>query len=486
MTYTLLGFYILLFIVLVLYYMMPLRFRWMALFIGSIVFYYLACGKGCLPLFVTALLSYALGLQIQSFREKYASSHRGLQGLVLFLSLLIILLPWLLMKNGSFILPVLLHKSAFVWIVPLGISFYTLQIVSYLVDVRRGRVDAQKNPAKYLLFVLFFPQIVQGPIPRYEQLAGQLYEGHRFHEERFVKGLQLILWGFFLKFMIADKADIVVCAVFDSPEKYAGYYILVAAVLYSIELYADFMACVSISQGAAGLFGIALADNFKRPYFSTSIQEFWRRWHISLSTWLRDYIYIPLGGGRKGVLRKYGNLIITFAFSAVWHGSGYKFLFWGMMHVAYQIIGNLTIPLKNRFYRFLGLSEQSGMRKMIQRIGVFFWVMLAWIIFRANSLRIGLQMIKKMLFVQNPWIFFDDSLLRLGLGWKEWCILLLSILLLLYVSILQEKGMAVREMILHKSVYIRWTLYILTILCIMIFGTYGFGYQGQNFIYGGF
>lgn len=486
MTYTSLGFYLLLLFVLALYYVMPLHFRWVSLLIGSIAFYFFACGKGSLLLFVTALLTYALALQIQSFRETYAASHRGPQRLVLFLSLLSVSLPWLLIKNGNFILSIVLHKSGFSWLAPLGISFYTLQIVSYLVDVYRGRVDAQKNPARYLLFVLFFPQIVQGPIPRYEQLAGQLYEGHHFHEEKFVKGLQLILWGFFLKFMIADKADIVVSTVFDSPEKYAGCYIFVAAALYSIELYADFMACVSISQGVAGLFGIVLADNFMRPYFSTSIQEFWRRWHISLSTWLRDYIYIPLGGGKKGILRKYGNLIVTFVVSGIWHGSGYKFLFWGMMHAAYQIIGNLTIPLKNRFYRFLGLSEQSGMRKMIQRVGVFFWVMLAWIIFRAVSLRIGLQMIKKMFFVWNPWIFFNDGLLRLGLGWKEWCILFLSICLLLYVSILQEKGVAVREMILHKAVYIRWTLYILAILSIMIFGTYGFGYQGQDFIYGGF
>ena len=486
MTYTSLGFYLLVLFVLVLYYTIPLRFRWTALLIGSIAFYYLACSEGCLILLITALLSYEVGIQLQLFREKYAAARRGMQRLILFIALLPALLPWLMIKNGNFIIGILIHGSTLNWLVPLGISFYTLQMVSYLVDVYKGKIDAQRNPAKYLLFLLFFPQIVQGPIPRYEQLAGQLYEGHRFHEEKFVRGLQLILWGFFLKFMIADRADIVVCTVFDSPEKYAGGYILVAAVLYSIELYADFLACVTISQGVAGLFGIALADNFRHPYFSTSIQEFWRRWHISLSTWLRDYIYIPLGGGRKGTFRKYINLIAAFTFSAVWHGSGYKFLFWGLMHAAYQITGSLIAPLRNRLYGLFRLSEQSGMRKMIQRIGVFFWVMLAWIIFRADSLRIGLRMIKRMFFVWNPWIFFNDSLLRMGLGWKDWCILLPSMVILLCVSVLQEKGMDIREMILHKAVYIRWTLYILVILCIMIFGTYGFGYQGQDFIYGGF
>lgn len=486
MSYTSFGFYILVLLVLILYYTISLRFRWVALLIGSIAFYYLVCKEGFLLLLMTALLSYGAGLFLQFFREKYAAQRRRMQRLILFLALLPALLPWLLIKNGNFVTGILLHKSVFTWIAPLGISFYTLQVISYLADIYNGKTDAQKNPAKYLLFLLFFPQIVQGPIPRYQQLDGQLYEGHGFHEEKFVKGVQLILWGFFLKFMIADRADIVVGTVFDSPDKYGGGYILTAAVLYSIELYADFLACVTISQGTAGLFGIDLADNFKRPYFSTSIQEFWRRWHISLSAWLRDYIYIPLGGGKKGALQKYVNLMITFAFSALWHGSGYKFLFWGMMHTAYQIAGSLTFPIKNGLYRLFRLSEQSGTRKAIQRIGVFFWVMLAWIIFRADSLRIGLYMIKRMFFIWNPWIFFNDGLLRLGLGWKDWCILLLSMGILLCVSIMQEKGMDIREMILHKSIYIRWTLYILTILCIMVFGIYGVGYQGQEFIYGGF
>lgn len=486
MTYTSLEFYLLVLLVLVLYYTVPLRFRWAALLIGSIAFYYLVCKEGFLILLMTALLSYGAGLLLQFFREKYAAQRRRMQRLIFILALLPALLPWLLIKNGNFVTGILLHKSVFAWIAPLGISFYTLQIVSYLADIYNGKTDAQKNPAKYLLFLLFFPQIVQGPIPRYQQLAKQLYEGHSFHEEKFVKGVQLILWGFFLKFMIADRADIVVGTVFDAPDKYGGGYILTAAVLYSIELYTDFLACVTISQGTAGLFGIDLADNFKRPYFSTSIQEFWRRWHISLSAWLRDYIYIPLGGGKKGALQKYANLMITFAFSAIWHGSGFKFLFWGMMHAAYQIAGSLTVPIKNRLYRLFRLSEQSGTRKAIQRIGVFFWVMLAWIIFRADSLRIGLYMIKRMFFIWNPWIFFNDGLLRLGLGWKDWCILLLSMGILLCVSIIQEKGMDIREMILHKAVYIRWALYILTILCIMVFGIYGFGYQGQEFIYGGF
>lgn len=482
MTYVSLGFYFFLLLILLMYYIMPLRFRWIILLAGSIAFYAILSRDGFWLLLLTVLLSYSAGLLIGFLREKYADLHRVLQRIVLLLSLLAVVLPWFLIKNGKFIF----DSSAFELIVPLGISFYTLQIVSYLADVYQGKFHAQKNPAKYALFVLFFPQIVQGPIPRYAQLAEQLYTGHLFEEKKFVRGMQLILWGFFLKFMIADRAAVVVNTVFENPSEYMGCYVLTAGILYSIELYADFLSCVTISQGAAGLFGISLTDNFMRPYFAASVKDFWHRWHISLSEWLRDYIYIPLGGSRKGTLMKYVNLLITFVFSGIWHGSGYKFLFWGMMHAAYQIAGGLTVPLKNRLYQLLRLTQESGTRKLIQQIGVFFWVTLAWIIFRAESLRIGLQMIQNMFCTWNPWIFFDDSLLRLGLSWKEWCILTISILVLLCVDYMQEKGLHIREIILSKAVYIRWALYIAVVLCIMIFGVYGFGYQTQDYIYGGF
>lgn len=312
MTYVSLGFYLFLALILLVYFIMPLRFRWVVLLAGSAAFYILLSGDGFPVLLLTLLLSYGAGLLLAFLKER-SPKPVLLQRIVLAVSVFLVMAPWFVIKNGGF----LLGNTNWGLIVPLGISFYTLQIVSYLADVHSGRISVQKNPAKYALFVLFFPQIVQGPIPRYAQLADQLYEGHLFDEKQFVKGMQLILWGFFLKFLIADRASIVVNVIFENPSQYQGSYVLVAAVLYSIELYADFLSCVTLSQGIAGLFGIGLTDNFLRPYFATSIKDFWRRWHISLSTWLRDYIYIPLGGSRKGKLRKYGNLLITFAFSGI-------------------------------------------------------------------------------------------------------------------------------------------------------------------------
>lgn len=487
MAYTSIEFYLFLLIALVLYYMIPLRFRWIILLAGSIAFYFVSCKDVCWILFSTALFSYIAGLLISYLKKRYPQTGNPLRKTVFVISILFVAAPWFIIKHGYFVSGIFLQNLLKTSIIaPLGISFYTLQIISYLADVHKGKIQVQRNPAKYILFILFFPHIIQGPIPRYEQLANQLYEGHSFDETKFVKSIQLIIWAFFLKLMIADKAAVIVNAVFDYPEKYAGCYIWTASALYNIQLYTDFLACVTVSQGVAGLFGIELIDNFRRPFFSTSIKEFWRRWHISLSEWLRDYIYIPLGGSRKGKIAKYGNLFITFAASGIWHGAGYKYIVWGLTQVLYQIAGELTLPAKNRIYRFLALSEQSGTRKTIQCIGVFFWTALSCIIFGANSLRTGLSMIKSLFTVYNPWIFFDDSLLSLGLDWKEWCIMIISILILFYVSLQQEKGLCIRDIILKKSIYSRWLLYVAAILCIMIFGTYGFGFKAQDFIYGGF
>ena len=486
MTYTSVRFYLFLAAVLFFYYLIPLSFRWMVLFTGSIAFYFMAYKTGWWILLIQILLSYAAAMYIGYLEAKCQPFWRNIKKAVFTASLAVTVLPWFCMKNGDFILGSILHRPSVTWIVPLGISFYTLQMISYLTDIYAGKIKAQTNPAKYALFILFFPQIVQGPVPRYENLAGQLYTGHLFDKREFEKGFQRIVWGFFLKFMIADKSAVFVQAVFDHPDQYTGCYVLTAGVLYSIELYADFMACTEICKGAAGMCGIRLSDNFRRPYLAVSVSDFWRRWHISLSSWLRDYIYIPLGGSRCGKLRKYINLTVTFAASGIWHGAGYKFLAWGLLHAAYQTAGSLTEGIQNRICEFLKLQTHPCVYRILRRIGVFFWVMCAWIIFRADSLSAGIRMVKNMLVVQNPWIFLNDSLLSLGLGWKEWCVLVLSAGILFFAEYRQEKGEHPGRRILQMPFYLRSMLYITAILSIMIFGTYGFGFDVQDFIYRGF
>lgn len=482
MVFVSLYFYLFVVVVLLLYYVIPLKFRWMAILAGSMAFYwYLSQGskRKFFMLIVLSFVSWIFSLLMER--------HEKHKKIYLTLSVCMVAFPLLAIKECPFIMDSFIHKDMpNWWLVPIGMAFFSLQLISYNVDVYKGAIKAERNYFKYLLFASFFPQIIQGPIPRYSQLSDQLYAENRFDERKFVKGFMLILWGFFLKLCIADKAGIIVNKVFDNYPTYRGMYVLVAGILYSIQLYADFMSCTSLAQGIANLFGIDLIDNFMHPYFSTSIKDFWRRWHISLSSWLRDYIYIPLGGNRKGKCRKYLNILITFAVSGVWHGAGYKYLFWGLLHGVYQLFGEWLNPVKAKFCEVFKLRKDGLGYLLYKRVATFVLVMLAWIIFRADHLKTGLSMIKSMFAVHNPWIFTNDALYSLGLGWKEFHILIFCMLFLLFVSSVQERGIVIRDYILKKNIAIRWFIYIGAILFIMVFGTYGYGFDAQAFIYGGF
>lgn len=486
MSYTSIVFYVLLVILLLLYYVIPQKGKWIVLLAGSFLFYYFVCtDKRMLLLFgATIVISYLFGLLLQDIRRREASD-TALK-CTLFAGIIVSIAPLLLSKIGTLFFTSILHKPGIAFLIPVGLSFYSLQIISYLTDIYRGDIECQRNFLKYALFISFFPQIIQGPIPRYSQLQHQLLAGHTFEESNLMGGIQLVIWGFFLKYMIADKAGIIVNEVFDNYTVYSGVYIWIAAILYSIQLYADFMSCVTLSRGCAQMFGIHLVDNFKRPYFSGSIKDFWRRWHISLSFFFRDYLYIPLGGNRKGKVRKYLNLLITFLISGLWHGGSLNFIFWGFLHGIYQVIGEITSPIRDFVLTHLALPKHSKMRKLLQILTTDFLVMMGWVFFRAVSLKAGFSMVKSMFLSFNPWVLFDDSLYRLGLSQKECGVLLASVLLLLIVSFLQERGKQLRAWFASQNVIIRYAIYLCAIWCIWIFGTYGYGYDANAFIYGGF
>lgn len=472
-------FYVFLLVALIFYYFLPLRMRWYALLAGNLSYFWLATESPiALALFIGIIgISYTLGIMLEK-RQKSRS--------MLALAVTAVLIPLAIAKYSPALEAVenLLEESHGL-IVPLGLSFFTMQIIAYLADIYKGKISAQHNFLKYALFISFFPQILQGPIPRYEQLEHQLVEGHRFDETEFTKGFMLIIWGFFLKLMIADKAKVVVDTIFGNPDAYRGCFVLVGGVLYSIQLYTDFLACVTLAQGVSRLFGIHLAENFNHPYFARSIKEFWGKWHMSLSFWLRDYIYIPLGGSRKGKLRKYINIIITFFVSGLWHGNGPQFIVWGMMHAFYQVAGGLTEGMRNFVFAKLGILKQSDARYWIDRIWTFLLAMTAWIMFRAASLSDGLFMLQSVYSTYNPWILFDDSLLSLGLGWKEWVVLIFSIMTHIQVSLWQER-FEVCDKVLEQPFCIRLLFYVVAIIAIMAFGTYGYGFNAADFIYRGF
>ena len=478
MSYTSWTYFVLVIFVFVLYYAVPKRAQWTVLLAGSTLFYYLAAGrdrKVCLVFVLTIAISYLGGLILEKNRS------RILRAVFLIASIG----PLLLVKGNVFIGRYLPGGGLKTLIVPLGLSFYSLQIYSYLFDVYEERVEPQRNFFKYFLFVSYFPHIMQGPIPRYKDLKEQLFSGHSFDADRAVRGLQLVVWGFFLKYMIAEKAAVFVNAVFNRYEMYQGVFALIAGILYSIQLYADFLACVCMCRGLSEALGIELAENFKQPYLSRSIQEFWRKWHMSLSSWLRDYVYIPLGGSRKGKMKKYVNLILTFLVSGAWHGNGYRFVLWGLLHAVYQILGDVLRPVNKRIKRLIGIRPDSVLEIYIDRGVTFFLVMLGWIVFRANSIKASLIMIRSIFTVHNWWVLFDDSLLSLGLDWRNFVILLLSIHIMFKAEATQQRTV-IRDRIMRQPLIFRWILYLAAIAVIIIFGTYGFGYNASDFIYKGF
>lgn len=482
MQYTTISYFFLVAFSLLFYYIFPRKHRWIVLIPANTAFLYLVNehGKKRMLVFLCAvILSYSFGRIIEKLRTKRFS------GGVLLLGIIASALPLFAVRWNELAMRTVLHRNMMSLIVPIGLSFYSLQLIAYLVDIYKGKIKAQTNLFRFYVFSSFFPQIIQGPIPRYEQLEADLEKEHTFDSDEFVKGFMLIIWGFFLKYMIADKAGVFVDNVFDNYNLYSGAYILTAGILYSFQLYADFMSCTTISQGVAELFGIHLPDNFNHPYFSDSIRDFWRRWHMSFSFWLRDYIYIPLGGNRKGILRKYLNVIITFAVSGLWHGGSYKFIAWGLLHAFYQVYETATDKFRNKLYVAFNMPKSSKFRKVFRSVWTFIWVMFGWIIFRADSLMHGLSMIKRIFVSFDPWTFTGDRLMGLGLDWKDWMVLILSLIILLYVSIKQEK-MNIRDRILKMRLLVRWAIYITAIVVVMVYGSYGMGFEAKDFIYGGF
>ena len=471
---------------LLIYYLFSLihqgRFQWLILLLGSVVFYVLCAGSiGTVLLFLVPVAAAWLGALLL---EKTSDSP-GLRKVVFGGTVLLILLPLLFFRIWSFLPGKGAGTFAESILVPVGVSFYTLQLIAYVTDCRRGKIRPQRNPLRYLLFASFFPQIIQGPIPRYEQLDSQLFAPHPFEYENMSRGALKVVWGFFLKLMIADKAAVFVNQVFDG-DRYMGWYIVVAAMLYALQLYTDFYACTSISQGVAQLFGIDLPVNFRRPYFALSVRDFWRRWHISLSTWLRDYVYIPLGGSRKGKPRRMINLVLVFLVSGLWHGAGKNFLVWGLLHAFFQIAGDLTLPLRDRVFAFLMIGKASLTRRLLSRIWVFVLVTAAWVFFRAADLSTALSLIRNVFRQVNPWALWGTELFLPGLDIREFMILLMSAALLLFVGWRQERGISLQQWFVRQHLILRWGILLGAIAVFWIFGTYGYGFDAQAFIYGGF
>ena len=385
--------------------------------------------------------------------------------------------------NALALVNVQLTIPAFDIVLPVGISFYTFQALSYTMDVYRDEIKAEKNFFQYALFVSFFPQLVAGPIERSSNLLNQLAEPKKFNSEYARDGFLMMLWGFFLKIVIADRAAVFVNTVYADHTTYAGWYLVVATLLFAVQIYCDFYGYSVIAKGSAKILGIELMENFDAPYLATSVSRFWQRWHISLTSWFRDYLYIPLGGSRKGTLRKYINKLLVFLVSGLWHGASMSFVVWGGLNGLYQVIGDVLKPLRDKAVSLFSLNRDSLGHKLVQVLWTGLLVSFSWIFFRAQTLNEAFQIIQQMVSVRNPWILFDGGLYECGLDSKNFGFLLICIGILLFADSCKTKGIEIRKIIQQQDTWFRCVFIAFAILVLLIFGMWGPGYDASAFVY---
>lgn len=355
-------------------------------------------------------------------------------------------------------------------LLPVGISFYTFQALSYTIDVYRGAMKPERHYGIFLLYITFFPQLVAGPIERATRLLPQFWKVNTFEYQRVADGLKLIAWGMFKKVVIADRLAEYVNTVYGAPSKYSGLSLALATYFFAFQIYCDFSGYSDIAIGSANVLGYDLMDNFRRPYFSKSIQEFWMRWHVSLSSWFRDYLYIPLGGNRKGPARKNINVFLTFLVSGLWHGANWTFVVWGALHGIYQIVGVKTFAFRERAYEHFGIGKTA--QKWIKVIVTFHLVLFAWIFFRARNLSDAMTIIKNI-----PRSFGLAAALAV-ISRADLVIAFGAILFLLAAELLQRKS-EFRKILTLQPAIVRTVAYISIIALIVLFGKFG----GNDFIY---
>lgn len=514
------------------YFQSPKQHRWKVLLAASYLYYILICNKYILYMMVTTVTTYAGALwmdrlckkqkevikehkqewsreQKKTYKKKNLTQRRWV--LISVLTLNFGILGFL--KYFEFLAEgvagifgaagIHLDVPQLGLLLPLGISFYTFQTMGYIIDVYYEKVEAERNPAKLALFVSFFPQMVQGPIAMYDDLASQLYEGHDFDYDRMKQGGLLILWGIFKKIVIADRAVILIQNVTDNPSAFSGTFILIAALMYAIQLYADFSGGIDIVRGIGEMFGITMAENFRRPYFAKSLTEYWHRWHITLGNWVRTYVFYPLsisktflnmGKWMKTHLGQHiGKVVptslaslITFLIIGIWHGANGKYIAFGLWNGGVILLAELLRPVNDKIVEMLPIRREGKGHQFVCMVWTFFLVLVGYYFDIAKNFSTAMYMMWQSVsdfhisdFVGNLQVY--DAL---GLGQWEYLIIFVGILTILVVSIIQEKkGCAIRDILMEQSIPIQWICYLTGIFAILLMGSYGPGLDPADFVY---
>jgi len=468
-------------IVFLLYWFVFRPLKWQNLFvvIASYIFYGWWDWRFLLLIALTSLCSYLSGIIIEHFEN-----NRKKQKLISIANITLNLVILCCFKYFNFFsenLDALFQSFGYQldWItldilLPVGISFYTFQALSYTIDVYQHKIKATRDPVAFFAFISFFPQLVAGPIERATNLLPQFLKSRTFDYDKAVDGMRQMLWGFFKKVVVADNCALFANGIFDNYETLSGSALLMGAFFFTIQIYGDFSGYSDIAIGCARLFGINLMRNFNFPYFSRDIAEFWRRWHISLTTWFRDYIYIPLGGSRGGKWKSFRNTMVIFLVSGFWHGANWTFISWGTYHALLF----LPLLLMNKNKRFRNTVAESrilpAIKELLQMGSTFFLVLIGWILFRAESITYAIEYIKGMC---NQSLFTIPKLPNLSLTPTD-CILTSSFILILFLTEWMNRGKQHGFQVKIQMQFMRYIIYIF-----LIFLIYFFGANNNEFIY---
>ena len=510
--------------VMLVYQITPDRHRYKILLTASYLFFLSVSGKLVIFLLVSTLSIHHTGLWMDSLKQMpegidlqtKKEKQKALQsirrkilwfGIALQLTMLIVLKYSgffsdnlnILLKTVSF--PYLLPSLKFA--LPIGISFYTLQAISYLIDVYYEKIKADGHLGRLALYLTFFPTIMEGPICRYSQTAHALTEGKPLTYRQTTYGAQRIIWGLFKKLVIADRLNLLVETIFGSPNQYGGIVVIAGAVLYTFQLYADFSGCIDITIGTGEIFGIAIPENFRQPFFSKTPSEFWRRWHITLGTWLKDYIFYPISLTKTGkklgkftrakfkkhtgqVLASTPALFGVWICNGFWHGSGWNYLFYGMYYFVLILMDNFMEPTISNLRNKWKIQKNHPIYLGFQSSKLLIIVFTGELFFRANSLTDGFHMFFSIFNRFQLSAFTNGSLMKLGLSIQDYGVVLFGLLTVLMVDLIHERGGSIRDSISKWNLPIRWSFLYASLFLVIILGAYGNGYLPAKLIYAGF
>ena len=462
-------------IVVALYYALPHKYRWALLLISSCYFYMVFVPVYILILGFTIVVDYFAGILLENARGPKRKvlliasiiANTGVLAVFKYYNFLnenlSILLKGFTIENPIPYLSILL---------PIGLSFHTFQAMSYTIEVYRHNQKAERNFGIYALYVMFFPQLVAGPIERPQHMLHQFHQETHLDFQRIADGLKHIVWGLFKKVVIADRISEYVNVVYNNPHDFQGSHILVATIFFSFQIYCDFSGYSSIAIGTARILGINLMVNFRRPYLAHDIREFWQRWHISLSSWFRDYLYIPLGGSKVPVFRGYFNVFIVFLVSGLWHGANWTFVIWGALHGLYMMVAKVTQPLRDKINTITGLSKIPSFLGALQIITTFILATFAWIFFRAQSLNDAMFIVENIFRIET---FQNLNLFKFPV---DMYISILLVFLLIAVEILEER-LKISEALKVSPVLVRWSVYVASLIIMVVLGVW----KSADFIY---